>query len=531
MGTARAGLAGAAWIMGKVLPTLAEGFMAFNKVDGGNLARVGVGIAALGVGLTAMGVGAVIGGIGNLVGKLFGGGIEDTVKKVQIFSQANINAARVKENADAIVNYSKAMAMSGLGSAASGLGNMVGGIANGIAKFFGAKPPIQQMQEFSKLDFGDTTRLKSNAEAFTTFGNAMASYKGSSGSLGGVLADGVAKFFKLEPPVEEMKKFAAADFGDISKLKGNAEAFSLFGNAMATFKGMNGGLMSVLADGMAKFFGTEPPFALFKKFAAMEGIDVAKTKSNAEAFTAFGNAMASYGGSGSGFWTSLGKGILDFFGGGDGDLIAKFREFAALDAGGVTAISTAIGSFNTNLANFNMESASAVGTGMASVATATTDYLTADRTAAINGFASSIGYLNSQLMGLGGIAPMMDTAAAAFVNLASALDRLAEVNTKSINDLPWLKLIAFANAGGKITLAQNANNSFNIAQDTANNIKTLAADIKTNLQVSKNLQALIAILADNEGSATQVVIDGKNIATMMKRRTDNIKARNTEPTS
>jgi hypothetical protein len=406
---------------------------------------------------------------------------------------------------------------------------MVGGIANGIAKFFGAKPPILQMQEFSKLDFGDTTRLKSNAEAFTTFGNAMASFKGSSGSLGGVLADGVAKFFKLEPPVEEMKKFAAADFGDISKLKGNAEAFSLFGNAMATFKGMNGGLMSVLADGLANFFGTEPPFELFKKFAAMEGVDVAKTKSNAEAFTAFGNAMASYGGSGSGFWTSLGKGILDFFGGGDGDLIAKFREFAALDAAGVTAISTAIGSFNANLANFNMESAAAVSEGMTSVANTTTTYLTADRTAAINGFASSIGYLNSQLMGLGGIAPMMDTAAAAFVNLASALDRLAEVNTKSINDLPWLKLIAFANAGGKITLAQNANNSFNIAQDTANNIKTLAADIKTNLQVSKNLQALIAILADNEGSATQVVIDGKNIATMMKRRNDNIKGRNTEP--
>jgi hypothetical protein len=521
-----AGLAGAAWIMGKVLPTLAEGFMSFNKVDGGNLARVGLGIGALGIGMAAMGAGAVIGGIGNLVGKLFGGGIEETVKKVQVFSQANINAARVKENSNAIVAYSKAMASSGLGSAASGLGNMVGGIANGIAKFFGAKPPILQMQEFSKLDFGDTTRLKSNAEAFTTFGNAMASFKGSSGSLGGVLADGVAKFFKLEPPVEEMKKFAAADFGDISKLKGNAEAFSLFGNAMATFKGMNGGLMSVLADGLANFFGTEPPFELFKKFAAMEGVDVAKTKSNAEAFTAFGNAMASYGGSGSGFWTSLGKGILDFFGGGDGDLIAKFREFAALDAGGVTAISTAIGSFNANLANFKMETAEAVGSGMSSVATATTDYLTADRTAAINGFASSIGYLNSQLMGLGGIAPMMETASLAFINLASALDRLAEVNTKSINDIPWIKMITFANAGGKIVLAQSANNSFNIAQDSAKNIEKLATDSKANLQISKNLQALMAVLADSGTAAFQLNIDGRAVTNMIQKRAEDRKASN-----
>jgi hypothetical protein len=521
-----AGLAGAAWIMGKVLPTLAEGFMSFNKVDGGNLARVGLGIGALGIGMAAMGAGAVVGGIGNLVGKLFGGGIEETVKKVQVFSQANINAARVKENSNAIVAYSKAMASSGLGSAASGLGNMVGGIANGIAKFFGAKPPILQMQEFSKLDFGDTTRLKSNAESFTTFGNAMASFKGSSGSLGGVLADGVAKFFKLEPPVEEMKKFAAADFGDISKLKGNAEAFSLFGNAMATFKGMNGGLMSVLADGLANFFGTEPPFELFKKFAAMEGVDVAKTKSNAEAFTAFGNAMASYGGSGSGFWTSLGKGILDFFGGGDGDLIAKFREFAALDAGGVTAISTAIGSFNANLANFKMETAEAVGSGMSSVATATTDYLTADRTAAINGFASSIGYLNSQLMGLGGIAPMMETASLAFINLASALDRLAEVNTKSINDIPWIKMIAFANAGGKIVLAQSANNSFNIAQDSAKNIEKLATDSKANLQISKNLQALMAVLADSGTAAFQLNIDGRAVTNMIQKRAEDRKASN-----
>ena len=519
-----AGLAGAAWIMGKVLPTLAEGFMAFNKVDGGNLARVGIGIAALGVGLAAMGVGAVIGGIGNLVGKLFGGGIEDTIKKVQTFSQANINAARVKENADAIVNYSKAMAMSGLGSAASGLGNMVGGIANGIAKFFGAKPPIQQMQEFSKLDFGDTTRLKSNAEAFTTFGNAMASYKGSSGSLGGVLADGVAKFFKLEPPVEAMKKFATADFGDITKLEGNAKAFTLFGNAMASYKGSSGGVMEVLAQGVAKFFGVEPPFSLFQKFAAMEGIDVEKTKKNAEAFTAFGNAMASYKGTDTGFWSSLGGGILDFFGGGDGDLIAKFREFAALDAAGVTAISTAIGSFNANLANFNMESATAVSEGMTSVANTTTTYLTADRTAAINGFASSIGYLNSQLIGLGGIAPMMDTAAAAFINLASALDRLAEVNAKSINDLPWLKLIAFANAGGKITLAQSANNSFNIAQDSAKNIEKLSADTKANLQVSKNLQALMAVLAHENAAGTQLIIDGKAVTSMIERRDDNRKA-------
>jgi hypothetical protein len=346
--------------MGKALPTLAEGFMSFNKIDGANLTRVGVGIGALGVGMAAMGAGAVLGGIGNLVGKLFGGGIEETVQKVQKFSQANINAARVKENAGAIVAYSKAMAASGLGSAASGLGNLVGGIANGISKFFKVKPPLKQMEEFSKLDMGNTAKLKSNAEAFTVFGNAMASFKGGSGSLSGVLGDAAAKFFKVEPPLEQMKKFAAADFGDVSRIKGNAEAFTLFGNAMASFKGMNGGLMAVLADGLAKFFGITPPFDEMKKFSAADGIDVAKTKNNAEAFTAFGTAMASYTGTGTGFWSTLGKGILDFFGAGDGDLIAKFQRFAALDAGGVIAISNAIGSLNSNLAGFKLDAISTI---------------------------------------------------------------------------------------------------------------------------------------------------------------------------
>jgi hypothetical protein len=519
-----AGLAGAAWIMGKALPTLAEGFMAFNKVDGKNLASVGLGIGALGVGLTAMGVGAVIGGIGNLIGKLFGGGIEETVEKVEKFSQANINADKVKENSDAIVNYSKAMAASGLGSAAAGLGNLVGGIANGIAKFFGAKPPLEQMREFAKLDFGDTTKLKSNAEAFTTFGNAMASYKGSSGSLGGVLADGVAKFFELEPPVEQMKKFATADFGDISKLKVNAEAFTTFGNAMASYKGSSGGVMEVLAQGISKFFGVEPPFALFERFAKMEGIDVAKTKSNAEAFTAFGNAMASYTGTGTGVWSSLGKGIMDFFGAGDGDLIGKFRQFAALDAGGVTAISTAIGSFNTNLANFKMETAEAAGKGMKSVATATTDYLTSNRTEAITAFAGSIAYINSQLMGLSGMASLMETTSLAFLNLASALDALASVNTKAINDIPWIKMAAFSGVGGRITLAQSATGNFNLTQDTAKNIAHMDRQITQLVQVNKNLQALLAVMTDNEQAATVLQIDGRQVTNMIKRRADNAKA-------
>ena len=46
-----AGIAGAAWLVGKALPTLAEGFMKFTEIDGAKLGASAFGIAKLGLGL------------------------------------------------------------------------------------------------------------------------------------------------------------------------------------------------------------------------------------------------------------------------------------------------------------------------------------------------------------------------------------------------------------------------------------------------------------------------------------------------
>jgi len=46
-----AGIAGAAWLMGKALPTLAEGFMKFTEIDGSKLGASAFGIGKLGLGL------------------------------------------------------------------------------------------------------------------------------------------------------------------------------------------------------------------------------------------------------------------------------------------------------------------------------------------------------------------------------------------------------------------------------------------------------------------------------------------------
>ncbi len=320
-----------------------------------------------------------------------------------------------------------------------------------------------------------------------------------------------------------MKDFAKEDFGQYKdRIKANAEAFTLFGNAMATYKGSSGGLGEVLAQGVASFLKIPTPLDKFKEFAAMEGIDVERTKKNAEAFTAFGNAMASYQGEGgTGFWSSLGEGISSFFGGGKEDLITKFQRFAALDAGGVTAISTAIGSFNANLSGFNSESAEAVGKGMASVANATSTYLTSDRTDSINAFASAIGTLNSQLTALAGIASLVDTTAFAFSNLASALNTLGSINTGALKQIPWGDMEDFASEGGKFVLASSGGGSFALSKETTDNIKKMATNTEAMVKLNNTIAKLIKEgFFGGETSSMKLYIDGKDVSTSMTRYKD-----------
>jgi len=79
-------------------------------------------------------------------------------------------------------------------------------------------------------------------------------------------------------------------------------------------------------------------------------------------------------------------------------------------------------------------------------------------------------------------------------------------------------------SGGSVVLAKTANNNFNVTQTTAKNIEKLTTDTKLNLQISRNLQALLAVLGDNQGAATKVIIDGRTVASMIQRRDENRKA-------
>jgi hypothetical protein len=147
------------------------------------------------------------------------------------------------------------------------------------------------------------------------------------------------------------------------------------------------------------------------------------------------------------------------------------------------------------------------------------------------GLANSLYMVNPQLMILlntmntfSNISAGIDTTTLALTNMASALSEVAKINTTNLTKVPWDKMAGFSKQNGNFVLAQSANNNFNIAQESAKNLQKLATDAKANLQVSKNLQALIAVLANEQAAGTQLIIDGKAVANMLTRRDDNRRA-------
>jgi len=151
--------------------------------------------------------------------------------------------------------------------------------------------------------------------------------------------------------------------------------------------------------------------------------------------------------------------------------------------------------------------------------------------ASTTGLANSLYAVNPQLMILlstmntfSTISAGIDITTLALTNMASALSEVAKINTTNLTKVPWDKMSGFSKQNGNFVLAQSANNNFNIAQESAKNLQKLATDAKANLQVSKNLQALIAVLANEQAAGTQLIIDGKAVANMLTRRDDNRRA-------
>jgi hypothetical protein len=151
-----AGIAGAAWILGKALPTFAEGLQAFDDLDGTNLKDVGLGVIQLGAGLVAFGAGGAIAGVGGVVGSL----------------------------------------------------------AEGFGSLFGVKSPLEKMMEFAKV--GPELKLAGegiasfNTSLATLLNTDMANIKNLSGNLTN-LAGSLKELREASKPVEKSFLASATD--------------------------------------------------------------------------------------------------------------------------------------------------------------------------------------------------------------------------------------------------------------------------------------------------------------------------------
>jgi hypothetical protein len=288
-----AGIAGAAWIMGKALPTLAEGMQSFESLDGGRLKAAGEGIFELGKGLAvfavggaAAGVGGVLGAVGDGITSFFGG--KTPFQKLEEFSKLNIDAEKVKVNAQAFAEFSKALAVMGGAGATGG----IGAILEGIGTFLGGKTPFDKFVAFSKLDI-DSTKIATNADAFVAFSHAMAQFSGGKTIVAGIgtIVQGVGTFFGGKTPFDRFVAFSKLDI-DSTKVATNANAFVAFSTAMAQFPGGKDivGSVGSMISGIASFFGGKSPVEKLQQFANLD-INADGVTRNSQAFVTFSENM------------------------------------------------------------------------------------------------------------------------------------------------------------------------------------------------------------------------------------------------
>lgn len=247
IGLIGAGIAGATFLLGKSLPTLSEGLKSFEQLDGGKLIESGKGMAAIAVGMAAFGAGSAVAGLGSLVGSISQGiaglfGADDPMVKLQKFAEYNINGARVKNNAEALVAFSSAMATSGGASAVSGIGSVTSAVGSAIAGFFGSNSglPYDQILKFASYDF-DVNKIKNNATAMAAFNTALTSSAGAQAASGGggaiaAIGGAISRFFGADTPFDQVKAFGDLQL-NADGVKNNATAMTAMYTALGSMSG------------------------------------------------------------------------------------------------------------------------------------------------------------------------------------------------------------------------------------------------------------------------------------------------------
>ena len=378
-----AGIAGATWIVGKSLPTFAEGMKSFEDLDGEALIDAGKGMAAVAGGMAAFGVGTAVAGLGSLVGgitsgivSLFGG--DDPLTKMEKFQEYDFDEVRIKSNAEAMVAYGKGMAALGGAQAIAGVGAAVGAIGGAIAGLFGAEDPLDKMVKFQAYTF-DTEKIKTNAAAVKAYAEAIKDFPTApSASVFTAAKDAIIGLLGGDTdPFAPMKKFGELVLNEAG-IKTNAGAVKAYAEAVKDFPSSPAASVFTAAKEaiIGLLGGNVDPFAPMKAFGDLV-LNTEQIKTNAGAVKAYAEAMEGFPASpAAGVMTAAKNAVIDLLGG-DTDPFAPMKAFGevVLNVEQIKTNASAMVAYSTAMEN--MPAAPAAGV-MAAAKTAIVDLLGGD---------------------------------------------------------------------------------------------------------------------------------------------------------
>lgn len=300
-----AGIAGATWLVGKSLPSLATGLKAFDKVDGDKLSKIGTGMAGMAAGLLAIGGSKITDAMGSFAAWASGDDsnpIDNLQTQLTKFQNLEVEPDKIERNSKAFIAFNKMLAESTEIS-----GTVAGALSRAFGSFFEVDIPLDKFKTFSDLEI-NAEQAGKNATAFKLFSEAMATYQGveSIGTLGIIshaLGGSVFEFYQSLPsddPIKRFEKFSKIAI-DGPQAKINAGAFKDFANAMAEYKGGPGvieALSQLVGRGMMALFDVDGPIDSFRKFAQEDfGPNMEK---NSQALANYASGGGRSGGNGNG---------------------------------------------------------------------------------------------------------------------------------------------------------------------------------------------------------------------------------------
>jgi hypothetical protein len=292
-----AAIAGATWMVGKTIPTLAAGLKSFDEVDGDKLSKIGKGMAGMAAGLLAIGGSKLTDAMGHLAQWASGdysNPIDNLQDELTKFQNIDVDPVKIEHNSKAFIAFNKMLA-----EATEISGTIAGALSRAFGSFFEVEIPLDKFRSFSELEI-DAEQAGKNATAFKLFSEAMASYKGfgtinALGVITSALAGSVFRLFTALPtddPISRFEKFSGIQING-EQAKVNANAFKDFANAMAEYRGGPGVIdaLSQLAGGaLMSLFNTDGPIDAFRKFAQEDfGPNMER---NTAALTTYANSNA-----------------------------------------------------------------------------------------------------------------------------------------------------------------------------------------------------------------------------------------------